>query len=235
MGRRFVTYKNQIDGLVELMSKAPTFRDNLLTRIDEPIVGGANTQNHILGSRTIIVYGGQHEKGKYRFKVDREFPVEKLSQIISSYPRPCNHCAPTDQDVYEKSEGTEFIITPNGTASRVNRDACSTASGCFGRPCIINNPNIPLNPSKSDLWLEATVARNHASPQEYKGARQLLVDFGSEYTYLRPYSEAGLYFFVAMPARPSISCISLMPLIHNYYADARGFRSGRGSSFVLNE
>ncbi len=176
-------------GLAELLQQANSMQQNLQARVDTPVLeDNTNLWSTWLDSKTIQLYGGVNADQRHIFKIDHEFD---LSKIVSASISSNGSVRFEDNSVYQKSEGTEFVIIPKKdllgaevdyvirtdkyAALRAGLDQGNfsveelAAAGAFKINCDLT-PKEVLN----DGWKELAVGKTPFSETDYNPAIALL-------------------------------------------------------------
>ncbi len=90
----------------------PIFRDCLEVRVEEPLLDASGEidmfESAQLDSRSMCLYGPKNKEGYRRFKIDHEFDISALKDVI---PDDSGLITMSSQ-TYESSTGIEFVIIP---------------------------------------------------------------------------------------------------------------------------
>jgi|GEM_PF-4011858 len=110
-------YSNVLKGLHDLRSRAYGFCKNVEFRVfndSAPDEQGIehDVWNEWLDSRTFVLYGGRDPRGLCRFKIDHDFDIGFVDQIVAQKGLFFGESLPIDEKMYAESQGKEFVILP---------------------------------------------------------------------------------------------------------------------------
>ncbi len=124
-------YHSVKQGLSELKGNAPSGKQNLEARVNNPLLFEIP-----LDSKDIRLYGGTNEDGRYRFKEDFSFNISLITGC-QVREREMMGFLSIDSTTYTNSQGTEFvIIDKEEIEGSVNSYAISSQGYCKIRDAL---------------------------------------------------------------------------------------------------
>ena len=193
MALKLLKYETAQKGLKEIVDSAYSMKQNLSARVKTPFLAdGTDLWDTWLDSKTFNLCGGVNQDDRYRFKIDHDFD---LSRIISAKINSDGSIS-TDENIYNKSKGTEFIIISRRDVEGAEADYAIRADKYKNIQEQLNKGEYRINELKKagaggfkinewlkpdkipthDGWIELAVGKNNASKKDYENASKFLKD-----------------------------------------------------------